>query len=632
VSVALRDRLQEAREFRLRLGLITALIVIAFSTLAARWAYLQVSQHVHYQTLAENNRISIVPIVPNRGLIVDRNGIVLADNYSAYTLEVTPGKVKDLEATIAALAEVVEITARDRKRFSKLLEDSHRFDSLPIRLRLSDEEVARFAVNRYRFPGVEINARLFRRYPLGQRAAHVLGYIGRINDKDLQDLEAREEMSNYRGSDHLGKVGIEKSYEKQLHGVTGFEEVETDAGGRALRSLKRNEAISGRDVVLTIDIKLQEVAEKVFGERRGALVAIDPRNGEVLALVSVPSYDPNLFIDGIDQVNWDALNNSPDTPLTNRALRGGYPPGSTIKPFMALAGLHSGKRHASSAINDPGFFSLPGGSHRYRDWKAGGHGVVDLKKSVVISCDTYYYGLARDLEIDALAKFMSKFSFGQPTGIDIENEAGGVLPSREWKRKRFKQVWYPGETVIAGIGQGYWLTTPLQLAHATATIANDGLVVRPRLAKALRDSATGALQELAAPAATLLNVRPDHIAFVKDAMHAVTQPGGTAARAADKAEYAFAGKTGTAQVIGIKQTERYVESRVAERHRDHALFIAYAPAVKPTIALAVIVENGGHGGATAAPVARAIFDYHLVGKLPGQMQPAEEEAADAEHD
>ncbi len=631
MSVALRDRLQETREFRLRLGLIAAFIVIAFAVLAARWAYLQVSQHAHYQTLAENNRISIVPIVPNRGLILDRNGIVLADNYSAYTLEVTPGKLRNLDATIAALSEVVEITPRDRKRFSKLLEDSHSFDSLPIRLRLNDEEVARFAVNRYRFPGVEINARLFRRYPLGQRAAHVLGYIGRINDKDLQDLETREESSNYRGSDHIGKVGIEKSYEKQLHGVTGFEEVETDAGGRALRSLKRNEATSGSDVVLTIDIKLQEVAENVFAERRGALVAIDPRNGEVLALVSVPTYDPNLFIDGIDQANWDALNNSPDTPLTNRALRGAYPPGSTIKPFMALAGLTTGKRGPSSAIHDPGFFSLPGGSHRYRDWKAGGHGVVDLKKSVVISCDTYYYGLARDLEIDALAEFMAQFGFGRPTGIDIENEAGGVLPSREWKRKRFKQVWYPGETVIAGIGQGYWQATPLQLAHATATIANDGLLIRPHLVRAIRASASGAEQQTIKPLATQLNVRADHIAFVKDAMHAVTLPGGTAARAADKAEYAFAGKTGTAQVIGIKQSEKYDEKKVAERHRDHALFIAYAPAQNPTIALAVIVENGGHGGSTAAPVARAIFDYYLLGKVPGAAQ-AEEEPEDAEHD
>ncbi len=631
MSVALRDRLQEAREFRLRLGLLAVLIVGAFAVLAARWTYLQVTQHAHYQTLAENNRISIVPIVPNRGLIVDRNGVVLADNYSAYTLEVTRGKIKDLEATIAALSEVVDITPRDRKRFNKLMEDSHSFDSLPIRLRLSDEEVARFAVNRYRFPGVEINARLFRRYPLGERAAHVLGYIGRINDKDLQDIEAREEGSNYRGSDHIGKVGIEKSYEKELHGVTGFEEVETDAGGRALRSLRRNEATSGRDVVLTIDIKLQEVAETVFGERRGALVAIDPRNGEVLALVSMPTYDPNLFIDGIDQANWDALNNSPDTPLTNRALRGAYPPGSTIKPFMALAGLSSGKRGPSSTIHDPGFFSLPGAAHRYRDWKAGGHGVVDLKKSVVISCDTYYYGLARDLEIDALAVFMAQFGFGRPTGIDIENEAGGVLPSREWKRKRFKQVWYPGETVIAGIGQGYWQATPLQLAHATAAIANDGLSVRPHLVRAIRESAASVEQELVKPVATQLNLRADHIAFVKDAMHAVTLPGGTAARAADKAEYAFAGKTGTAQVIGIKQSEKYDEKKVAERHRDHALFIAYAPAQNPTIALAVIVENGGHGGATAAPVARAIFDYYLLGKVPGQAQ-TEEEPEDAEHD
>ena len=623
------NRRHESQRFRLRLLWCGLLVVLLCALLITRLIYLQMVQHEHFKTLAEYNRISIAPVPPSRGLILDRNGVVLADNFSAYTLEISPRRVADLDKTIDALSELVEISARDRKRFKKLLDESRNFDRLPIRNRLSEDEVARFAVNRFRFPGVEINARLFRSYPRASSASHVIGYIGRINDDDLERIEDAGLLANYRGSDHMGKIGIEQSYEKELHGSTGFEQLETDAGGHTVRSLSRNEATSGNDVLLSIDIKLQEVAEKIFAGRRGALVALEPSSGEVLAFVSQPGYDPNLFVDGIDQTSWEALNESPDKPLTNRALRGQYPPGSTIKPFMALAALTLNKRSAASTIRDPGYFAFPGAPHHYRDWKAGGHGQVDLRKSIVISCDTYFYGVANDLGIDNIHSFLGNFDFGQKTAIDLEGEATGVLPSREWKKRKYRQEWYPGETVITGIGQGYNLMTPLQLAHAVAAVANNGVVMRPRLVHATRDSKTHQVRQLPSEVMRTIRFKPEHIALVRQAMVDVTRPGGTAARAGLNAEYAFAGKTGTAQVVGIKQTEHYVEKNVKERNRDHALFIAYAPAVKPQIALAVLVENGGHGGATAAPLARQVMDYYLLGKMPAGLAPADE---DDEHD
>ncbi|MEJ5209949.1 MAG: penicillin-binding protein 2, partial [Burkholderiales bacterium] len=422
----IRDHQRELYYFRLRLAVAASVALVLFFILLARAFWLQVLQYEHYHTLAEENRISIVPIVPNRGLILDRNGAVLAHNYSAYTLEITPSKVEGgLDKTIDALAQLIEITPRDRKRFRKLLEESKNFESLPIRTRLNDVEIARFAANRYRFPGVEIHARLFRHYPQGQITSHVVGYIGRINEADLKRLEEMELLPNYRGSDYIGKAGLEQSYEQELHGITGFERVETDAAGRAVRSLSRTPPISGNNLTLHLDLKLQQVAEQAFGNFRGALVALDPRTGGVLAFLSKPGYDTNLFIDGIDPQNWQALNDSPDKPLVNRAMHGMYPPGSTFKPFMALAALELKKRSPSYTIADPGYFSLPGSSHRYRDWKPGGHGMVDLHKSIVISCDTYYYGLAVDLGIDAIHAFMSHFGFGRKTGIDIEGERGG---------------------------------------------------------------------------------------------------------------------------------------------------------------------------------------------------------------
>lgn len=629
-SVELKDHQRELYYFKLRLVIAAGLVLLLFFLLFLRFFYLQVLQHEHYSTLAENNRISIVPIVPNRGLILDRNGAVLAHNYSAYTLEITPSKVENLEALINQLANLVEITPKDRKRFRKLLEESKNFESLPIRTRLNDVEVARFAVNHYRFPGVEIKARLFRHYPLGEITSHVIGYISRINDDDLEWLEEKEELSNYRGSDYIGKTGIEQSYETQLHGKTGFEQVEIDANGRAVRTLSRIPPVSGSNLLLALDARLQEFAEKAFGNYRGALVAIEPSSGGVLAFVSKPGFDPNLFVDGIDPQNWDALNNSPDKPLTDRALRGQYPPGSTFKPFLALAGLELNKRSPQYSINDPGYFSLPGSSHRYRDWKAGGHGVVDLHKSLVVSCDSYYYSLAYELGIDNIHSFVSQFGLGQKTGIDIEGEGLGLLPSQEWKLKRFKEKWYAGDTVSVGIGQGYNLVTPLQLANATAILANNGIAFRPHLLRYVQDSKTSQLQILPSEVLYSLNFKPANLALVKNALIDVTGPGGTAARAGANSPYPIAGKTGTAQVIALKQNEKYAENRVDERQRDHALFIAYAPADNPQIALAVLVENGGHGAATAAPLARQVLDFYLLGKRTQNALPAPNENQEAD--
>ncbi len=633
-TVELRNHPRELKNFQLRLALSAGFVLLLFLLLFARFSYLQVSQREHYHTLAEANRISISPIVPNRGLIFDRNGEVLAHNYSAYTLEIVPSKIGDLEALINELATVVEIAARDRKRFKKLMEESKRFESLPIRTRLSDVEVARFAANRYRFPGVEIKARLFRQYPKGESASHVVGYIGRINDKDLERLEANNGLANYRGSHHMGKIGIEQSYEKELHGITGFEEMETDAAGRVIRVISRTPAISGNDLTLSLDARLQEVAEKAFGDRRGALVAIEPATGEVLAFVSKPGFDPNLFVDGIDSENWDLLNNSIDRPLNNRALRGLYPPGSTFKPFMALAGLELKKRWPRHAINDSGYFSLPGSTHRFRDWKAGGHGVVDLHKSLVVSCDTYYYGLANDLGIDNIFNFVSQFGLGKKTGIDIEGEVSGLLPSQEWKMARHKQKWYAGDTISVGIGQGYNLTTPLQLAFATAILAGNGTAFRPHLVKQVLNNNKEVVREIAKEPLYTLNLNPDNLQAVRNALVDVTRPGGTAALAGADAAYVFAGKTGTSQVIGMKQGEKYVESKVRERFRDHALFITYAPAENPKIALSVLVENGGHGGSTAAPIARIVMDYFLLGKLPAEAaaEAPEQNEEEDEHD
>ena len=617
VGQALRDQQRELIVFRYRLLLAGLAIIIAFAALLARFTWLQVVQRQYYHTLAEANRISVVPVVPNRGLILDRNGKVLAANYSAYTLEITPSKVANVDDAIDELAAIIDITPRDRRRFKKLQEESKNFESLPIRTRLTEEEVARFAVNRYRFPGFEIKARLFRSYPQGEVASHAIGYIGRINDADVKRIEDQGLSPNYKGTDHIGKLGIEGAYEKELHGVTGFEQVEIDAGGRAIRSLSRSEPLSGNNLVVTLDLGLQKVAEDAFQEFRGALVAIDPKSGEVLALVSKPGFDPNLFVDGIDPQNWDALNNSPDKPLNNRALRGQYPPGSTIKPFMALAALEYKKRSPEFTISDPGYFTLPGVAHRYRDWKKDGHGAGEHAQ---VDRD-----LVRHVLLRARQRARHRLDPSLPHALRLRRahrhrhrrRALGprAFPGME-DGKRFKQKWYAGDTVSVGIGQGYLLITPLQLAAATATLANDGIPVHPRLLKAMQDSKTQEIRPLASRNGDSVAIKPEHLALVRAAMVDVTRPGGTAARAGANASYTIAAKTGTAQVIAMKQGERYDEKRVKEEHRDHALFIAFAPADNPKLAMAILVENGRHGGSTAAPIAREVFDYYLLGKQP----------------
>lgn len=620
----------ELHLFRLRLSVVGAFVLICFSLLAARFLWLQVFKHDDYASRAEENRISVVPVVPNRGLILDRNGVVLARNFSAYTLEITPSKTgAPLDEVIDELGTLVDIQQKDRRRFRRLLEEAKNFESVPIRTRLTDEEVARFTAQRYRFPGVEIQARLFRQYPLGETASHVIGYIGRISQRDAKRIEEMEDAANYAGTDYIGKEGLEKKYEHLLHGKTGYEEVEVTAGGRAVRTLSRTPATPGHNLILSIDIELQKIVEEAFGDRRGALVAIEPSTGDILAYVSKPTFDPNLFVEGIDQQSWEELNTSLDKPLLNRPLIGTYPPGSTFKPYMALAALELGKRTPSQTISDPGYFWF--GSHKFRDDKVDGHGVVDMYKSIVVSCNTYYYVLANDLGVDTIHDFMKPFGFGQLTGVDLENERTGVLPSTAWKRAAYRrpehQKWYAGETISVGIGQGYNAYTPLQMAHAISNLANNGVVMKPHLVKTIEDGITKERTLTVPKESYRIKLKQENIDFVKNAMAGVVREG-TSSRAFAGAGYVSAGKTGTAQAIGIKKNEKYDAKKMAERHRDHSLYTAFAPADNPRIALAVIVENGGFGAAAAAPIARLALDYYLLGKRPAPTEKQAPEITD----
>jgi penicillin-binding protein 2 len=619
----LRNVEADLSRFRSRVLAASAAVLVCFLLLVVRLVWLQVVRHEDLDEQAEANRTAIVPIVANRGLILDRNGIVLATNYSAYTLELTPSRlIRPVEAVVDELARVIEIQQRDRRRFRKLLEESKSIDSLPIRTKLTDEEVARFTAQRFRFPGVEIKARLFRNYPWGELASHAIGYIGRINPPEKKQMEdwPDDEQANYRGTEYIGKLGVEQSFEKQLHGITGVEHVETSAGGRAVRKLASTPATPGNTVRLSLDIKLQKLVEDLYGERRGALVAIDPRTGEILAFVSKPTFDPNLFVDGIDQDNWQVLNESIDKPLLNRALRGTYPPGSTYKPFMALAALETGKRRPEQAIADPGYFWF--GNHQFRDDKPGGHGSVDMYKSIVQSCDTYYYVLANDMGVDLIHEQMSHFGFGEITGIDIQGESRGLLPSTEWKRKAYRkpeqQKWYAGETISLGIGQGYNSFTMLQLATATATVANPvGARMKPHLVREVVDVVTREGKAVPPQQVGQLTARPENLAVIRKALVGVNLEG-TSAAAFRGAAYSSGGKTGTAQVVTIAQGAKYNAAQVDERHRDHALYMAYAPAEDPKIAIAMVVENAGFGAANAAPIARRAFDYYLLGLYPSE--------------
>jgi penicillin-binding protein 2 len=613
---------REIHLFRMRLAAMVVFVFICFGLLVARWVWLQVVKHDQYMSQAEGNRIALVPIVPNRGLILDRNGVVLASNYSAYTLEITPSKLEaNLDSVIDELSKLVTIEPKDRKRFKRLLEESKNFASVPIRTRLTDDEVARFTAQRFRFPGVEVQARLFRQYPLGEIASHVLGYIGRINQKEAKAIDESDDAANYNGTDHIGKEGLEKSYERQLHGQTGYEEVERSAGGRAIRTLSRTPPVPGTNLILSIDIELQKVIEEAFGDFRGALVAIEPETGDVLAYVSRPGFDPNLFVDGIDAQSWNELNTSLDRPLMNRPLSGTYPPGSTFKPFMALAALELGKRRPEQGISDPGFYML--GGHRFNDDKPGGHGYIDMYRSIVMSCDTYYYQLGNDMGIDAISGFMSQFGFGSPTGIDLEHEKGGVLPSQEWKRKRFArnraaQKWVGGDTISISIGQGFNSYTMLQLAHAVSTLANNGVVMKPHLVKILEDAATHQRTLTVPKESGRIPLKQENIDVIKRAMVGVTtDQSGTGYLAFRNAQYTVGGKTGTAQVVGLKGA-KYNHHMTPERLRDNALFTAFAPADKPKIAIAMVVENAGFGSTYAAPIVRKALDYYLLGKRPGE--------------
>jgi penicillin-binding protein 2 len=615
----LRNVKAELLRFRRRILAVGLVVVLAFGLVAARLMVLQVGRHDELAERAESNRTAVIPIVPNRGLILDRNGEVLASNYSAYTLEITPSKVADLEATVDELAKIVEISPRDRRRFKKLVEESRSFDSLPLRTRVTDEEVARFAVQRYRFPGVDIKARLFRSYPFGELGSHVVGYIGRINQREKERIDDSDDAPNYRGTDYIGKLGVEQSFERQLHGTTGVEQMETSAGGRAIRRLASHPATPGHTVVLSLDIRLQKLVEDLFGPRRGALVAMDPRTGEVLAFVSKPTFDPNLFVEGIDQENWSALSESLDKPLLNRALRGTYPPGSTYKPFMAMAGLELGKRTPQTTILDNGTYLF--GDHRFRSHGDGGLGSVDLFRAIQHSSNVYFYSLANELGVEAMHDFMAPLGFGQITGIDINGEVRGVLPNQEWKRRTYKRPeqkkWFGGETISLGIGQGYNSFTMLQLASATATLANRGVKHTPHLGLAVQDPVTGERIPLAPPPAEDLRYKPSNVEAVIRGLVGVAQ-GGTSTKVFAGAGYVSAGKTGTAQAVTVGQKERYDKARLAERQRDHGVYMAFAPADAPRIALAVIVENGGWGAGVAAPIARRVLDYWLQGIYPSE--------------
>ncbi len=594
------------------------LVFLVLSLVVFRLVLLQVESHEHFSTLSRDNRVKVEPLPPTRGLIYDANGILLANNYPAYSLEITIEKVDDLEQTIAALGRIVRIEEGDRKRFDRLRQRRRRFDGVPIRLNLTEEEVARVAVNSHRFPGVDIHAELLRSYPLGRDTAHVLGYVGRINEAEL----TRIDTSDYAGTNYIGKVGVEKAHEETLHGHVGLQQVEVNAKGRVLRVLDSQAPQPGKDLHLYLDINLQLAAAKAIEGRRGAVVAIDPRNGGVLAMVSWPSYDPNLFVQGIGEKDYHALLYSKDKPLFNRAVRGQYPPGSTVKPFMGLGGLATGVVSFTSGKWCPGYYQLPHSEHKYRCWKRWGHGTVSLEQAIVQSCDVYFYNLAHDMGIDRLHDFMANFGFGAKTGVDVVEEAGGLLPSREWKKRVRNQVWFPGETLIIGIGQGTFLATPLQLAAATAALANRGSFIRPGIARAMEG-----------PDGVTPIERPVHPVPVPQQRHwddviasmaeVVEGPRGTAKRIRTDA-YRIAGKTGTAQVFSVGQKERYNEKEVEERMRDHALFVAFAPVEDPRIAVAVVVENGGHGGSVAAPIARQVMDAYF-GYSPPQDEPEGEE-------
>ncbi|MET0044308.1 MAG: penicillin-binding protein 2 [Candidatus Thiodiazotropha sp. 6PLUC3] len=604
---SIKDYLHESQLFLGRAIVSSILVIIALGVLVGRLFFLQVETHVRFATLSQDNRVKLEPLPPTRGLIFDRNGTILAQNLPAYSLEIVPEKTKDLQTTIDRLSEIITISEDDIQRFHRLRKQRRRFDSIPIRVRLQEEEVARIAIHRHRFPGVDVKATLLRDYPQGVQTAHLLGYVGRINEKELLQIDT----SNYSGTDFIGKNGVEKSYESMLHGQVGLQQVEVNAKGRVLRVLENQPPQPGDNLQLFLDMELQSTALEALGEYNGAVVAMDIETGGVLTLVSKPGYNPNLFVDGISSKAYRALESSLDNPLFNRAIRGQYPPGSTVKPFIGLAGLEYDVVGFHQETYCPGYYQLPGKEHKYRDWKKWGHGKVDMHQAIVQSCDVYYYELARTLGIDRLHEFLTGFGFGIPSKVDLDGELSGLMPSRDWKQSKRREPWYPGETLIVGIGQGYFLATPLQLASATATLANRGHRIRPRVVATI-ESPDKVKRESPKIEDVLHQLDPEHWNQVISAMTDVVEGQRGTARSIRSNEYRIAGKTGTAQVFSVKQDEEYDEENTAKRKRDHALFIAFAPVESPKIAIAVVVENGGHGGSVAAPIARKVMDSYLL--------------------
>jgi penicillin-binding protein 2 len=612
--IRLKDHEKDARTVRSRVVVGAVVVCALLLVLVARLYFLQVIQYDYHSTLSENNRVHVQPIPPTRGLIYDRNGVIIADNRPSFSLSITRERAGDWQQVLDLIVEVLSLTPDDRELFEKRMKQGRRpFEPVPVLFELTEEQIARVAVNQFRLPGVEVVAQLVRHYPQGEHFAHSVGYMGRINEKELKSLDTVA----YSGTHHIGKTGIERFYEPELHGQVGYEEVETNARGRVLRVLKRTDPVPGKDIVLSLDIKLQQAAELALAGRRGALVAMDPTTGEVLAMVSQPSFDPNLFVTGISFKAYAELRDSIDRPLFNRVLRGLYPPGSTIKPAVAIAGLDSGVVNAGTRVFDPGYYQLPNFDHKYRNWNRTGDGWVDLDTAIMRSNDTYFYDLAHKMGIDRLSTYLNRFGIGQKVSLDMFEEAPGLMPSREWKRTTRKQVWYPGETLILGIGQGYMQATPLQLAQSTALIANKGKWNRPRLARTIE----GVAPVDDNPMDDIVLRDPADWAKVTHGMEQVMQGArGTARKAAAGAQYRIAGKSGTAQVVAIKQGEKYDRSKVQERHRDHALFVGFAPAQSPKIVVSVMIENGEAGSGVAAPVVRQVMDAWLLGP-DGQLKP-----------
>ena len=617
--------------YQKRIHIATIFVTFCFLLLITRLVWLQLVGHGKYALQADNNRIAIVPTPANRGLIIDRSGIVIGRNYSALTLEINAEEVNaDVDKVIEDLSQLVSISIREKRNFKRSLEDSRNVGKLPLRSMLTDDETARFLANRYRFPGVDIKARTFREYPYNELGSHMIGYIGRVSQKDKQRM--RSEIDNARTDDpdalqtaflpgiqYVGKIGLEQSYESVLRGKPGYDELEITASGKPVRTLSTFPSTPGKNLVLSVDIKLQYLVEQLYGSYRGAFVAIEPETGDILAFVSKPNFNPNDFVEGIDSVTWKELNNSPQKPLYNRPLKGIYPPASTYKPFVALAALETKKRTPSQSISDPGYFEF--GNHTFRDDKKGGHGTVDMEKSIVDSCDTYYYILAKDMGVNMMHDFMKPLGFGQITGIDLQGESSGVLPSTEWKKNAFKKPeqkrWYEGETISLGIGQGYNAFTILQLAHGMANVVNNGVVMKPHLVKAIEDPFSRQRVLTTPKESYRINLNADNIEVIKKAMVQVNVSG-TSASVFKGTGYVVGGKTGTAQVFSLGSKE-YNHSATAEFLRDNALYIAFAPADKPTIVIAIVVENAGFGAQHAAPIARKALDYYIEGNWPKEI-------------